>query len=78
MLCVDPFGQGPKYYWVKVPNIIGSCVVLHIYETCGDHWSDEGTVEEGSHISGGGTPTTATTQLQQDELQESLTTNSYD
>ncbi len=33
-----------------VPNIIGSCIVLHnISETNGDHWSDEWMVDEGSH-----------------------------
>ena len=42
----------------NVPNIIGSCLVLHnIWETCGSHCSDEWIVEEGSHNSGSGTST---------------------
>ena len=49
-------------YLANVPNIIGPCIVLHnICKTHGGHCSDEWMVEEGSHNSGGGTSTTATT-----------------
>ena len=65
-------------HYANVPNIFGSCIVVHnICKTCGDHRSNEWMVKEGSHDSGHGTSTTATTQGStrktiRDELQQPL------